>query len=130
MIDYKEIKKIDKDQLQKLFTAVDWGPIRNPDLLVTAIENSECVISAWDKKQLVGIANVLSDQIKTVYIHYVLVHENYQNKGIGKAIISMALNKYEHCQHFILISSNESIDFFKGCGFKICEKAAAMEIRK
>jgi GNAT superfamily N-acetyltransferase len=130
MIFYKEIKDIRVDQIKDLFLSVGWGIGDNPGKLIEALKNSETLITAWDEDRLIGLVNAFSDATRVVYFHYVLTHFDYQRQGIGKQLISRVLDKYQDYKHLVLISNNENIDFFKKCGFYICEGATAMEIRK
>jgi GNAT superfamily N-acetyltransferase len=130
MIFYKEIKDIRVEQISDLFSSVGWGIGDNSGKLIKALNNSETLITAWDEDRLIGLVNAFSDTTSVVYFHYVLTHFDYQRQGIGKQLINMALNKYKDYKHLVLISTNEKIDFFKKCGFYICEGATALEIRK
>jgi N-acetylglutamate synthase-like GNAT family acetyltransferase len=130
MINYKEDKNISVIQVKDLFSSVGWKTGENPDKLLVALKNSESLITAWDENRLIGLVNVFSDATMVVYMHYVLTHHDYQNKGIGKQMIDGILKKYQDYKHFVLISNNGKLGFFQKCGFHICEGATAMEIRK
>jgi GNAT superfamily N-acetyltransferase len=94
-ITYSECKEISREQLQNLFKSIDWKSGDFPDELQEAMKNSHSVVSAWYQGELIGLVNALSDGVMTVYFHYMLVHPNYQNKGIGKNILEMILKRYE-----------------------------------
>jgi N-acetylglutamate synthase-like GNAT family acetyltransferase len=129
MTSYKEIKNITVEQIKDLFSSVGWRIDDEPSKLLEALKNSETLITAWDEDRLIGLVNAFSDTTRVVYFHYVLTHCDYQRQGIGKQLVNRALNKYQDYKHLVLISNNEKIDFFKKCGFYICEGATAMEIR-
>lgn len=130
MTSYKEIKNITVEQIKDLFSSVGWRIGDEPNKLLETLKNSETLITAWDEDRLIGLVNAFSDTARVVYFHYVLTHSDYQRQGIGKQLVNRALNKYQDYKHLVLISNNEKIDFFKKCGFYICEGATAMEIRK
>jgi GNAT superfamily N-acetyltransferase len=130
MIFYREIKDIRAEQIKDLFLSVGWGIGDNPNKLLEALKNSETLLTAWDEDRLIGLVNAFSDTTRVVYFHYVLTHLDYQRQGIGKQLINRVLDKYQDYKHLVLVSNNEKIDFFKKCGFYICEGATAMEIRK
>jgi len=130
MINYKDDKNISVVQIKDLFSSVGWKTGENPDKLLTSLKNSESLITAWDENRLVGLVNAFSDATMVVYMHYVLTHHDYQNKGIGRQMINGILKKYQDYKHLVLISNNGKLGFFQKCGFNICEGATAMEIRK
>ncbi|HOA79434.1 MAG TPA: GNAT family N-acetyltransferase, partial [Defluviitaleaceae bacterium] len=88
-IEYKNIKDFEVEQLRDLFLSVKWDSGNYPEKLKVAMKNSSSVYSAWDGDKLVGLVNCLSDGIMTAYIHFLLVHPDYQSKGIGKKLMSL-----------------------------------------
>lgn len=130
MIQYREVKTFDLAQLEGLFMSVGWRYGSDPERLMSILENSDTVVSAWDGYRLIGLVNALSDGVHTVYFHYVLVHGEYQGRGIGKALMGRAMERYRQCRHMVLISNNDKMDFFTKCGFKASQGASSMEIRR
>ena len=47
--------------------------------------NSSTVLTVWDGERLVGLIRVLDDTAMLAQIHYVIVHPDYQGKGIACA---------------------------------------------
>lgn len=125
-ITYKRIKEFQKEDLQALFLSVRWDSGNYPDKLKVAIANSHKVISAWDGNQLVGLINALSDDIMTVYFHYLLVSPGYQGKGIGKKLVSLMLEEYKGFARKVLIAYDEEVGFYQNCGFVIGEGKTPM----
>lgn len=56
-----------------------------------AITNSLHFVSVYDDKQIVGIGRVVGDNVICFYLHDVIVHPKYRNKGIGSAIVTNLL---------------------------------------
>jgi GNAT superfamily N-acetyltransferase len=54
--------------------------------LFNGLLNSDTLITAWENKKLVGLGNAISDGHLVVYYPHLLVHPDYQGKGIGKMI--------------------------------------------
>jgi ribosomal protein S18 acetylase RimI-like enzyme len=121
--------KITFEQIHDLFSSAGWRIGNNPDKLLNALKNSETLITAWDNNHLVGLVNAFSDITMVVYIHYFIIHKEYQNQGIGRQMMNKVLKKYQEYAHLVLISNNGKIGFFEKCGFRVCEGATAMEIR-
>lgn len=118
-IKYSNTKEFDKKQLQDLFLSVQWSSGNYPDQLQIAIKNSDKVNSAWDGDKLVGLINALSDGIMTAYFHYLLVHPEYQSKGIGNQLVSLMLVEYKDYARKVLIAYDKEIGFYQRCGFEI-----------
>ncbi|MDD4295587.1 MAG: GNAT family N-acetyltransferase [Ruminiclostridium sp.] len=125
-IDYKQIKDFKKEDLQELFLSVQWDSGNYPDELKDAIFNSHKVISAWDGERLVGLINSLSDGVMTAYFHYLLVSPDYQQKGIGKKLVSLILEEYKGFARKILIAYDREVGFYQNCGFEVGEGKTPM----
>lgn len=57
--------------------------------------NSSNVFTAWDDDRLVGLVRVLDDQEMLAYVHYVLVHPDYQGRGIASELIKRVKEEYK-----------------------------------
>lgn len=118
MITYKSIKEFKPDALESLFLSVDWSSGQYPKRLVKAMKGSGTVISAWDEERLVGLINALDDGNMTAYVHYALVHPDYQGKGIGKHMLELIKESYEEFMTLVLISYANQKEFYKELGFE------------
>jgi len=116
-ITYSESKDIQVDQVIKLYKAVEWSAADKPDDLYNALLNSHSLISAWHEGQLVGIGNSISDGHLVVYYPHLLVHPDFQGKGIGGEIVRRILKKYANFHQQILIADGKAIDFYRKLGF-------------
>lgn len=57
--------------------------VEYPQKLYKALMNSQTVLTVWDDARLVGLIRVLDDSEMLAQIHYVLVHPEYQGRGIA-----------------------------------------------
>ena len=88
-IEYKEIKKFTREEIEALFLSVEWSSGHFPDKLVVAMENFRTVYSAWDGDRLVGLVCAMDDGIMNAYVHYLLVHPDYHKMKIGRTLVEM-----------------------------------------
>ena len=88
-IEYKEIKKFTREEIEALFLSVEWSSGHFPDKLVVAMENFRTVYSAWDGERLVGLVCAMDDGIMNAYVHYLLVHPDYHKMKIGRTLVGM-----------------------------------------
>ena len=87
MFRYTEEKCFTQKQIQDLFESVHWISANYPQKLYKALMNSSTVLTVWDQDQLIGLTRVLDDTEMLAQIHYVLVHPDYQGKGIAGHMI-------------------------------------------
>lgn len=125
---YKDIHEFNKKDLEELFLSVKWASGNYSDKLVIAMKNYKSVFTAWDGDKLVGLISSMDDGVMTAYVHYLLVNPDYQGKGIGKHLIEMMAEHYKDYLKIVLIAYNETIDFYKHCGFKVDEDSTPMFI--
>ncbi|MEY9094189.1 GNAT family N-acetyltransferase [Paenibacillus sp. RC84] len=117
-IRYSHSNEVNIDELRELFLSVDWESGKHPEELHQAILNSHSVVTAWHGDKLVGLVNALSDGVMTAYFHYMLVRPDYQNHGIGKALMTEILGKYREYKTKVLISYAEAESFYRSLGFR------------
>lgn len=127
-IQYRTTKNFSEDELKDLFLSVDWSSGHYPEKLAIAMQNSSTVYTAWNEGRLVGLINVLDDNIMTAYIHYLLIHPEFQGKGIGKSLVNYVKNKYKDYLRIVLIAYEKETPFYKNLGFEIGDEKAPMFI--
>ena len=129
MLIYTEEKKFTKEQVQHLFLAVNWVSGKYPERLYKALMNSSTVLTVWDDEKLVGLIRVLDDTEMLAQIHYVLVHPDYQGKGIAGSMIERIKEKY---RNFLYIEGmpedKANVPFYVKHGFSVMENGAAIQI--
>ena len=129
MLIYTEEKKFTKEQVQQLFLAVNWVSGKYPERLYKALMKSSTVLTVWDDEKLVGLTRVLDDTEMLSQIHYVLVHPDYQGKGIAGSMIERIKEKY---RNFLYIEGmpedKANVPFYVKHGFSVMENGAAIQI--
>ena len=127
-IEIKETKEINKEKIIELYQANKWSSAEKPDLLYKALMNSDSLITAWDGDRLVGLGNAISDGYLVVYYPHLLVHPDYQGKGIGRIIVDRFQKKYGNFHQQMLTADGRAIDFYQKCGFKKAGSTQSMWI--
>ena len=117
-IEIKETKEINKEKIIELYKANKWSSAEKPDLLYKALMNSDSLITAWDGNRLVGLGNAISDGYLVVYYPHLLVHPDYQGKGIGRMIVDKFQKKYGNFHQQMLTADGRAVDFYKKNGFE------------
>lgn len=125
---YREIHEFGIDDLKDLFLSVEWSSGHFPEKLQIAMRNFETVISAWDGDNLVGMICAMDDGIMTAYVHYLLVRPEYQDRGIGKELVSRVKEIYDNYLRIVVVGYDEEIGFYESCGFEKADDASPLFI--
>jgi len=125
-----ETRDIKAEGIIELYKANNWSSAEKPTELYNALINSNSLITAWNGNKLVGLGNAISDGYLVVYYPHLLVHPNYQGKGIGKMIMDKMQEKYKDFHMQMLTADGKAIDFYKKLGFVRAGKTEPMWIYK
>lgn len=129
MITYTEEKKFTKEQVQQLFLSINWQSGNYPERLYKALMNSSTVLTAWDNEKLVGLIRVLDDTEMLAQIHYVLVHPDYQGKGIAGKMLEYIKEKYKNFLYLdAMPEDKKNVSFYEKYGFSVMKNGAAIQI--
>ena len=116
-IRYEYKKEISKEKVIALYKSVEWSSAEKPDLLLKALMNSDTLVTASDGERLVGLGNAISDGYLVVYYPHLVVHPEYQSKGIGMEIMKLIQNRYHGFHQQSIIADGKAVGFYKKCGF-------------
>lgn len=129
MITYTDKKIFTQQAVQDLFLSVGWISGKYPCRLYKALLHSSTVLTAWDGDQLVGLVRLLDDSEMVAYMHYVLVHPNYQGQGIAGTLIEMAKEKYKNYLYIeIMPEESKNAVFYEKHGFQRMNDGVAMQL--
>ncbi len=112
---------IDLYQLQQLFNlAAFWAKERSIKDWGIAIANSEPVISIWDRELLIGFARATSDGIYRATIWDVVIHPDYQGKGLGSKLVETVLShpRMQKVERVYLMTTHQQ-EFYQKIGFQV-----------
>lgn len=129
MIKYTEEKTFTQDQVQELFKSVGWISAEYPQRLHKALMNSQTVLTAWDGERLVGLARVLDDSELVAFVHYVLVHPEYQGQKIAGNMIEYIRDKYKNYLYIEgMPEDSKNVAFYERHGFHVMEDGTPIQI--
>ena len=130
---FKEDIILNVKDILYLYNDVGWSSYtKDIDSLIKSIKNSLKVISVWDKGLLVGLIRVVGDGHSIIYIQDILILQKYQNRGIGKRLIEIILDKYKNVMQKVLLTDKEekNILFYKKVGFSMAEEFGCVSFVK
>ena len=115
--------------MRELYTNVGWWPMRTTEEIAQVLENA-LAVGVWKENQLVGFARVVSDQRLHGYIEDVVVHPNYQKRGIGKLLLAELLDRLSHFETVTLFWHRPLLPFYEEYGFQDFPSQAVMHRRR
>lgn len=128
-ITIKDTKDFTANQLKTLYASVGWVSADYSKRLVESFHNTHNVISAWDQDRLVGLIEVLADGELTAYIHYLLIHPDYQGMGIGKVLVQKVKDIYkDYLYLLVMCEETKNIGFYENLGFEV-DKVTPLSIK-
>ena len=116
---------INWDELSNLYKIAPLGDKR-PDDLKIAFSNSMYKYFVYLDKQLIGVGRALADGVDCSYICDVVVHPEYQGKGIGKDIVKKLTQQSKHYNKIILFTSSGKEEFYSKLGYYKMNTAMAI----
>jgi len=117
-IDYRESKDVAIEAVLELYRANHWSSADKPQQLHQALRHSHSLVTAWDGETLVGLANAISDGFLVVYYPHVLVHPDYQRRGIGRELMERLLRRYKGFHQHAVLADKTAVAFYERCGFE------------
>ncbi|MBD2578127.1 GNAT family N-acetyltransferase [Oscillatoria sp. FACHB-1406] len=117
-------RDIDLYELEELCDAVGWArrPLRK---VRKALQHSFLVVTMWEqrgvKRRLIGFSRATSDRAFNATIWDVVVHPQFQNRGLGKALMKYTIKKLrsEDISNITLFADPQVIDFYRRLGFTL-----------
>lgn len=121
-------KDLDIDQLDSLMDSVGWREHRGEEKWQEILSKSAFVYSVSDGNKMIGFGRILEDGLMCM-IYDVMVHNEYQGKGIGKMIMNNLL-EYTKDKGYASVSlfawpenKDYLLPFYKKFGFEVFETA-------
>ncbi|WP_205032271.1 GNAT family N-acetyltransferase [Hwanghaeella grinnelliae] len=118
----------DSQEIAALYLANGWSSGQKPDLVRKALENSDGLVLARHRGQLIGLVYALSDGHLVVYYPHLIVHPDYQGKGVGKALMERIMQRYGDIHQQVLIADDHAEPFYRKLGFTFADGTKPMWI--
>ncbi len=105
-----------------LFQTTAWNEEYHfsPEELQTAIRNSWYFISVYDIENLVGFGRILADGIHHALIVDLIIHPEYQGKGLGSKLLGRLIRKCRdhNIRDVQLFAARDKYQFYERSGFR------------
>lgn len=110
-------RESDSDGIRGVYHSVGWTK-HTYEHILTIFRASSVVVIVTFGERIVGVGRALSDGVFNAAIYDVVVHQDFQNRGIAKKIMLFLLEELKDisCIHLISTTMNEA--FYEKVGFK------------
>lgn len=98
-------------------------PTADKERIAKMYNNSNLIVTAWDKDRLVGISRSLTDFCYCCYLSDLAVRNDYQSNGIGKKLIELTKSEIGEQTALILLSAPTAMDYYPKVGFSKIDNA-------
>lgn len=119
--EYIEGADIALPELTALYDSVGWAAYtRHPDKMARLLPGSLWHLSAWREGRLVGLLRAVGDGCSILYIQDILVRPDCQRQGIGRALLSRALERFRDIRQVVLLTDDqpETRAFYQALGLR------------
>lgn len=114
-------KSIDFKKIVELYNSVGWSVYtKSPNSLEEAFRFSTYILVAMDGDDVIGLSRSISDNVSIHYLQDILVSPNYQKRGVGRKLLTKALEHFKEVRtHMILTDDEEKqFKFYESLGYK------------
>lgn len=105
-------------------------PTNDKERIKKMFQNSNLIITAWDKEILVGISRNITDWVWSCYLADLAVRHEYQKLGIGKKLIEITKEKVGEQSMVLLLSVPTAMEYYPKVGFTKQESSFIMNRKK
>ena len=126
IVEGKENIKV--EEVERLLKMTYWADTRPIEKIRKSMDNSECYglfIEGID--QLVGFARVITDYATTYYLCDVIIDNEYQHNGLGKALVSYIASMPKYAQLRGLLVTKDAHGLYEKYGYEIINNRAMMK---
>ena len=117
--------RYEEGEILSLYASVGWSNYyKNPEMLRKAFANSLCILGAYEEDRLIGLIRAVGDGYSSVLIQDILVHPDFQHRGIGSALMQEMIRRYDHVYQIQLTTDNteKTKAFYRSQGFRTMEE--------
>lgn len=108
---------VETGEVIDLYRANGWSSAERPTELLAALRNSHSLVTARVEHRLVGVGNAISDGHLVVYFPHMLVHPEFQGRGIGTKLMLALLERYAGFHQKVLTADGAAVGFYQSLGF-------------
>ncbi len=118
-ITYAQDRRITPEQLAGVFTRSGiQRPVDDLARIAKMLQHGNLLITAWDGDSLVGVARALTDFAFCCYLSDLAVDREYQQQGIGQALIGQVRSAIGQDSMLLLLAAPGAMAYYPKVGFE------------
>ena len=87
-------------------------PTHDPQRIKAMFENSDLIVTAWNRNKLVGVSRTITDWVWCSYLADLAVSPGYKRTGIGKKLIELARERTGEQSMLLLLSVPMAMGYY------------------
>jgi predicted N-acetyltransferase YhbS len=118
--EYRYGNDLDLDLVLDLYRDSTLGerrPVDDRSIAADMLRHANLVVTAWDGGTLVGMARTLTDFSYVGYLADLAVRREYQQRGVGTALIEKTRAKMGPRSMLVLLAAPAAVDYYPRIGF-------------
>ena len=120
--------RIGLEETVELYRANGWSSAEKPAELLAGLRGSHSLATARIGGRLVGLGNAISDGHLVVYYPHLLVHPDFQGRGVGRKLMAAMQERYRGFHQQVLTADGKAVEFYRRMGFTRAGKTEPMWI--
>lgn len=119
-ITYRLGNALDLDAVIELYRASTLGarrPVDDRETMAQMLTHANLVVTAWEDRQLIGIARSLTDFAYVAYLADLAVRLSHQHRGVGRALIRETRAALGPRSNIVLLAAPAAEGYYPKLGF-------------
>lgn len=120
MIEFKvnpDLNTINWKRISVLFELVNWG-IRKPHDIENSFRKSSYTCFVKEDDEIIGFGRTVDDGRFYALLVDIVIHPNYQSKGIGKTVVNELISRLTDYNFITLTAAPNKEEFYQKLGWK------------
>lgn len=92
-------------------------PTQDKERIKKMFENSNLIVTAWDRQKLVGVSRSITDWAWSCYLADLAVDPEYHRSGIGKKLVDINRELLGEQVMILLLSVPTAMEYYPKIGF-------------
>ena len=115
------------NELKTLFAQTTWAAKRQESSINQMLQSVQVFVTIRHGDKLIGFGRAITDGVFRALIDDVIVHNEYQKKGLGKLIMTNLMTQLKHTDQIFLNTKPDLESFYSHFGFL---KATSLTMKK